>query len=59
MSVRLLKVIVQPVFVADQDGDLTEVPVQPVTLTAKDWKALDPATFADDGAAAVEGQLSE
>jgi hypothetical protein len=58
MSARLLKVIVQPVYVADQDGELVEAPVQPVTLTAAEWKALNPEVWAKEGAVAVDAQLS-
>lgn len=57
MTARLLKVMVQPVFVVDDGDELTEVKVQPVTLTAAQWRALDPAGWASQGAAQVEAQL--
>ena len=43
---RLLKVIVQPVFVVD-DGELTEKTVQPVTVPAKEWPEY-PAKMAEE-----------
>lgn len=57
MSVRLLRVEVRPVFVLDDGEDLAEVNVQPVSLTAAEWKALDPRQWADDGAAQIEAQI--
>jgi hypothetical protein len=35
-SLRLLKVIVQPIYVID-DGDLTEQAAQPIEVSAVDW----------------------
>lgn len=58
MTARLLKVIVQPVFVADDGDDLAEVSVQPVTFTAAEWKALDPVAWAKAGAAQIDAQLN-
>lgn len=59
MTPRLLKIVVQPVFVAeDEHGELVEVPVQPVTLTAGQWRALDPQAWAEQGAEAVAAQLN-
>lgn len=56
--IRLLKVVAQPVYVRDDGDDLTEVPVQPVTLSAAQWRALDPTAWAEQGAQAVEEQLT-
>lgn len=58
MTPRLLKVIVQPVYIAEVDGELIEHVAQPLPLSAAVWKALDPARFAADGAAALAGALS-
>ena len=52
-SPRLLKVLVQPVFVAERDGDLIEVPVAAMTMTARQWSDLDPTQFAKEGAEQV------
>lgn len=57
MTARLLKVIVQPVFVAEQDDDLTEIVVAPIVMSAAQWRELDPQTFAKDGAEQVADQL--
>lgn len=60
MTPRLLKVVVQPVFVAeDAHGELVEVQVNPVSLTAGQWRALDPAAWAEQGAQAVAAQLDQ
>ena len=40
MSARLLKVIVQPVFVVEDDQGLSEQSAQPVTVQARDWEAF-------------------
>jgi hypothetical protein len=37
MSLRLLKVTVQPVFVQDDGETLTERPAQPIVVAAADW----------------------
>ena len=37
MTVRLLKVIVQPVFIADDGEHLSELVVEPVTVSAAEW----------------------
>jgi hypothetical protein len=55
--IRLLKVIVQPVYVSDDGDNLTEIPVQPVTLTAAMWRGLDPVVWTEQGAQAVEQQI--
>lgn len=58
MSVRLLKVVVQAVFITDVGDDLIEVLVQPVTLTSAQWRALDPQRWADEGAVQINAQLA-
>lgn len=58
MSARLLKVLVQPVYVVEQDGELVEVPVQPIAMSAVQWRALDPQTWAKEGATQVDAQLA-
>lgn len=37
MTVRLLKVIVQPIFVSDDGEHLSELVAQPVTVSAAEW----------------------
>jgi len=58
MSTRLLKVMIQAVFIADDGEELSEVATEPVTLTAAQWKALDPERWAAQGAEQVDAQLS-
>ena len=58
MSARLLKVVVQPVYVVEQAGELVETPLQPVTFSAAEWKGLDPERWAKEGAAAVDAHVS-
>lgn len=58
MTARLLKVIVQPVYVVDQGDELIEVPVQPIPMSAAEWKRLDPEVWAKDGAMQVENQFT-
>ena len=50
MKLRLLKVIVQPVFVVDDGENLTEQATDPVVVSAKDWPDYPTTGFA----AAVE-----
>ena len=49
MRVRLLKVVVQPVFVADDGDTLTEQVAEPITVAAAGWQ-----DFADSFAAKVD-----
>jgi len=58
MSTRLLKVMVQAMFVADDGDELREVATEPITLTAAQWKALDPSRWAAQGAEQIDAQLS-
>jgi hypothetical protein len=58
MEARLLKVIVQPVFVVEEDEELREILVQPVQLSAKEWRILDPTAWAQQGACQIEAQLN-
>lgn len=58
MSTRLLKVMVQAVFIADDGDELSEVATEPITLTATQWKALDPGRWATQGAEQVAAQLT-
>lgn len=39
-KLRLLKVLVQPVFVADDGETLTEIPTQPVEVPAAEWPSF-------------------
>lgn len=58
MRARLLKVMVQPIYVAEQGHDLIEIPVQAFVMTAAQWRDLDPREWAEEGANAVEAQLA-
>lgn len=42
---RLLKVIVQPVFVVDDGETLVERPSQPVAVSPEDWPTYPTTTF--------------
>lgn len=42
---RLLKVIVQPVFVLDDGEELTELTTDPVIVAARDWPDYPKTTF--------------
>ena len=48
MGLRLLKVIVEPVFVEDDGEFLTEQPSQPVVVPASQWKDFVSQTFDDE-----------
>lgn len=44
--IRLVQVVVQPVLVAeDDDGNLSPLPVEPVTIAAKDWPTYPTTGF--------------
>ena len=45
---RLLKVVVQPVFVLDDGDTLTEKVGNAVTVAATDWRAFGVDAFSDD-----------
>lgn len=48
MRVRLLKVVVQPVFVIeDGDGYLEDLATDPVTVSAKEWPTFATERFAE------------
>lgn len=47
MKLRLLKVIVQPVFVLDDGETLTEQAGQPVEVSAADWPTFANGPFAE------------
>lgn len=56
MKLRLLKVIVQPVFVVDDGETLTEQATEPVVVAAKDWPDYPKTGFAT-AVRALEEQL--
>lgn len=48
MTYRLLKVVVQPVFVVeDAEGNLSEAVSEAVTVSAKDWPTYPVTKFKD------------
>ncbi len=53
---RLLKVIVQPVFVVDDGEQLIEQPAQPVTVSPQDWPTFATTTFVE-GMQALQADL--
>jgi hypothetical protein len=56
-KLRLLKVIVQPVFVIDDaDSGLTEVVAEPVTVAAQEWMTY-PSTGFSEAFEALRQQL--
>lgn len=57
-KLRLLKVIVQPVFVVDDGETLTEHPAQPVTVAPADWPTYATTTFVE-GFAELQARLDE
>lgn len=52
---RMLHVVLQPVFVVDDGDDLTPLPVAPITIPAAQWANVV-ETFAD-GVAALREQI--
>jgi hypothetical protein len=54
--IRLLKVIVQPVFVVDDGERLTEQVAEPVTVSPEDWPTFATTTFVE-GMDALQAQL--
>lgn len=46
-KLRLLKVIVQPVFVIDDGESLAEQPAQPVEVSASEWPTFASGRFAE------------
>lgn len=46
-QLRLLKVIVQPVFVIDDGETLIEQPAAPVTVSPAEWPGFATGTFAE------------
>lgn len=57
-KLRLLKVIVQPVFVVDDGDSLEEQIAQPVNVSPADWPTYATTTFAE-GMAQLQAQLDE
>lgn len=53
---RLLKVVVQPVFVMDDGEQLHEHPAQPVAVSPADWPTFATTTFVE-GMAALQAQF--
>lgn len=57
MTLRLLKVMVQPVLVDDDGEHLSEVVAEPIAVSAADWPDF-PARLADDIAQQNEAPLA-
>lgn len=58
IKVRLVKVIVQPIFVADDGENLRELPVSPKDVSASEW-ATYPAEAFSEAMSALEASLNE
>jgi len=56
--IRLLKVIVQPVFVVDDGDELIEQVAEPVTVSPADWPTFATTTFVE-GMAALQAQIDD
>jgi hypothetical protein len=46
-KLRLLKVIVQPIFVIDDGENLTEHPAEPIAIAATEWPTYATSGFLD------------
>lgn len=57
-KLRLLKVIVQPVFVVDDGEQLVEQAAQPVNVSPQDWPTFATTAFVE-GMEALQAQLDE
>lgn len=55
-KLRLLKVIVQPVFVVDDGDELVEQTAEPVVVSPADWPTFATTAFLD-GVAQLQEQL--
>ncbi len=55
-KLRLLKVIVQPVFAVDDGETLTETPAEPVVVKPEDWPTY-PTTQFIEAFSALQAQL--
>jgi hypothetical protein len=55
-KLRLLKVIVQPVFVVDDGETLTEQPAQPVSVSPAEWPTFATTTFVE-GMEALQAEI--
>ena len=57
-TLRLLKVVVQPVFVLiDADGQPTEVNHQPIAVNGADWATWSAAAFTPEALEALRGSI--
>lgn len=56
MTARLLKVVVQPVFVMDDGDQLDEVVAEPVTVSGREWRRFAASSFGPDELLAIGQQ---
>lgn len=56
-KIRLMKVIVQPVVILD-DGDLTEIPVNPIEVHASLWPAWAESAFNEASLETLRTQIA-
>jgi hypothetical protein len=57
-KLRLLKVIVQPVFVLDDGDNLTEVSADPVVVSPEEWPTYPTSGFAQ-AVGALQAQIDD
>ena len=55
--IRLLKVVVQPVFVIDDGDTLTEQPGKQIAVDANGWRQFGETAFGDVDMAMLQAQL--
>lgn len=56
---RLLKVVVQPVFVIDDGDQLDEVTGAPVSVTGREWRDFAQTSFSEEDLAQIVRQWEE
>lgn len=56
-TIRLLKVVLQPVFVVESDEGLEERTGQPVMVNGKDWPTVGERFFGEVDMAVLQAQL--
>ncbi|MDB5165318.1 MAG: hypothetical protein JWM00_208 [Candidatus Saccharibacteria bacterium] len=58
IQARLLKIVVQPIFVMDDGTTIEEATGQPITVAAKDWQAFTANAFGPDELAEIAKQYA-
>ena len=55
-TLRLLKVVVQPIFVVVEDDGLSEQPGNPVEVPGRSWREWSATALGDEDMAALQAQ---